>query len=73
MQEGSRSPAHSKEDQHTVSEAFWRQQYAEALARAEVRAEAARASGKLIACAFSSNVDRVGTLDDGLSARWMSC
>jgi ADP-dependent phosphofructokinase/glucokinase len=52
-----------------VSEAFWRQRYAEALARAEVRAEAARTSGKLIACAFSSNVDRVGTLDDALLAR----
>jgi ADP-dependent phosphofructokinase/glucokinase len=52
-----------------VSEAFWRQRYGEALARANVRAGAARASGKLIACAFSSNVDRVGTLDDALLAR----
>jgi ADP-dependent phosphofructokinase/glucokinase len=52
-----------------VSEAFWRQRYAEALAQADVRARDARTSGKLIACAFSSNVDRVGTLDDALLAR----
>ena len=52
-----------------MSEAFWRQRYGEALARAGVRAESARASGTLIACAFSSNVDRVGTLDDALLAR----
>jgi ADP-dependent phosphofructokinase/glucokinase len=51
-----------------VSEAFWRQRYAEALAQADVRARDARTSGKLIACAFSSNVDRVGTLDDALLA-----
>jgi ADP-dependent phosphofructokinase/glucokinase len=52
-----------------VSEAFWRQRYGEALVRGEVRAEAARTRGKLIACAFSSNVDRVGTLNDELLAR----
>jgi ADP-dependent phosphofructokinase/glucokinase len=52
-----------------VSESLWRQRYADALARAAVRAEAARVSGQLIACAFSSNVDRVGTLDDTLLVR----
>ena len=52
-----------------MSEAFWRQRYTDALARADLRAREARASGRLIACAFSSNVDRVGTLDDALLAR----
>ncbi|MCA9876375.1 MAG: hypothetical protein KC442_01290, partial [Thermomicrobiales bacterium] len=49
---------------HRVNDAYWRQRYAEALAQAGVRAESAREQGRLIACAFSSNVDRVGTLDD---------
>ena len=52
-----------------MSESLWRQRYADALARAAVRADAARVSGRLIACAFSSNVDRVGTLDDAMVAR----
>ena len=51
-----------------MNEAFWRQRYAEALAQADVRAGAARACGKLIACAFSSNVARVATRDDALLA-----
>ncbi|MFT4038909.1 MAG: ADP-dependent glucokinase/phosphofructokinase [Thermomicrobiales bacterium] len=46
----------------------WRQRYAEALARATARAAEARAQGRLIACGLSSNVDRVGTLDDDLLA-----
>lgn len=53
---------------YCVVETFWRQRYADALARAAMRAETARVRGQLIACAFSSNVDRVGTLDDALVA-----
>ncbi|MFN8661100.1 MAG: ADP-dependent glucokinase/phosphofructokinase [Thermomicrobiales bacterium] len=52
-----------------MSDSLWRQRYADALAQATVRAEQARQHDRLIACAFSSNVDRVGTLDDDLMAR----
>lgn len=52
-----------------MNQSLWRQRYADALARAAVRANAARVREQLIACAFSSNVDRVGTLDEQLLTR----
>lgn len=52
-----------------MSETLWRQRYAAALELASARAAAARQSSRLIACAFTSNVDRVGTLDDALVER----
>ena len=47
----------------------WRQRFRDALERAAARAQAARADNRLIACGFTSNVDRVATLDTALLAK----
>jgi ADP-dependent phosphofructokinase/glucokinase len=47
----------------------WRQRFRDALARAAARVQAARAENRLIACGFTSNVDRVATLDAALLER----
>lgn len=51
----------------TASE--WRRRYGAALARARERAETAQREHTRIACGFTSNVDRVAPLDQGLLDR----
>lgn len=48
---------------------MWRRRYQVALERARERAEIAAATERRIACAFTSNVDRVATLDAALLER----
>lgn len=55
--------------EHGLSAENWRRRYGEALTRARARAETARAERRLIACGFTSNVDRVATLDAALVER----
>lgn len=52
-----------------MNESAWRRRYEAALWRAMERAEIAQREGRRIACAFTSNVDRVATLDDALLDR----
>lgn len=50
-------------------EEIWRRRYRESLARAAARATTAHDDNRLIACGFTSNVDRVATLDEALLAK----
>jgi ADP-dependent phosphofructokinase/glucokinase len=52
-----------------LSEASWRRHFGEAYAFAATRAGEAWIDRRLIACGFTSNVDRVATLDRALVAR----
>ncbi len=48
---------------HPSPNTDWQRRFEQALLQAETRAEEARAEHRLFACGFSSNVDRVATLD----------
>lgn len=55
-----------------MGDAYWRNQYRDALDHAEAAAVAARNDRRSVACGFTGNVDRVASLDGPMLAEWLA-